>query len=684
LKKQGGIKLFESKIVRREASRAYKIMKKNLEEGEKLFDLLIRKYGEDGMIYFYRGKGYKAHYLKSKDERLRRLAIEDFKKAYDLFPSYKWKKKAEIEMKEILKEENGIDDIEDVIKAVNDERKRLEDVRNRQPYFVFNLCENGEEENEYGKCHYFIFGNFHERIQIDIEQKGKGEKDSILKFGEEFFKGKVEINGDRLKLSIPLETNGLDRRKIEKMVEIAENEGIYYISDFRKNVEQLGKFLKGKKYSPNPYLNYFLKKKFDPQIYDKEEIENDLIDGYLVPSQIEAIKRALSQDLLFIWGPPGTGKTEVLCNIMNILFKKRLRVLVLSLSNFTVDELLRKFVRKLKNFDDTEDIVRLGKPRMSTPHEILNLFRTEIPDSARIVAGNFNNVIYRRNLSKFDYVLIDEVSMTPVPMIIAGSYYAQKGLILAGDPVQLPPPYPSDMEKPNEWYSKSVFERMDITLEKIEEIISDKRCVFLDTQYRMSEEISNLVSDLFYKVMLRCGKKKDAIKLRKRIYFIDTGGKIEVGREVFQRRNEAHASAIVNYIEKKLVRELKEDLKVGIITPYNSQVCTIYKFLKEKGLADHPFIKVGTVHSFQGQECEIIFFDITDVDVPPSPLIKNKKLLNVALSRAKELLIVVGDKNYLLNSGYFSRDIREIYRKIIETGENFEGGEIWKKHMLPG
>jgi hypothetical protein len=586
----------------RMAKRAYEIMINDIDEGERIFKNLIFQYGDDGMFYYQRGLAYKHWYEKTKNGVYREKAIYDFSQAYKFFPSLLWKEKAKKEI-ESLEPKLKIDEI---IEAVKQERARIENKKNRQPYFIFGLIELYEEKVGDEDFIYFVFEDYHERIQIDMRE----ERESYdFKFGDRFLEGQLEFEEDKLKVIIPAGKNSLDSKEIEKLKEIADREGIYYISDFRKNIEKLAEFLIEKRYENNRYLDYFFNIKKTPVFSGFSGIIDELIEKNLNESQIEAIKRACFQDITFIWGPPGTGKTEVLCNILNIFYRNGYRTLVISLSNSAVDELLKKFISKFQY--EKEEIVRLGDERPQTPIEIRGFFSKKIPPYAKIVAGNFNNIFYRKKVKPFDFILI--------------------------------------MERPNEWFSKNVFEKIGIGAENIEETLEDRRCVFLDTQYRMAKEINELVSELFYGGKLKCGKKDEVLNLNKRVFFIDSYGKIEIGPEIVNRRNEPHAKAIVNYIEK-LLEKLDKPLKIGIITPYNAQVCTIYKYLKEKQLLE--IIKAGTVHIFQGKEYDIIFFDIPDIDIEPSPLITDKKLLNVALSRAREALIIIGDKNYLL-SHYF-------------------------------
>lgn len=90
-------------------------------------------------------------------------------------------------------------------------------------------------------------------------------------------------------------------------------------------------------------------------------------------------------------------------------------------------------------------------------------------------------------------------------------------------------------------------------------------------------------------------------------------------------------------------------MSIGIITPYRAQVRLYYAKVRE-AYGDSVFfknIKIGTIHTFQGSECDIVFFDLVEESsFPVSRLLNDKdgeRLITVALTRARHQLIVVGD-----------------------------------------
>jgi len=107
---------------------------------------------------------------------------------------------------------------------------------------------------------------------------------------------------------------------------------------------------------------------------------------------------------------------------------------------------------------------------------------------------------------------------------------------------------------------------------------------------------------------------------------------------------------------------------IGIIAPYNAQVVQILQILRQVS-REHEIdlndVKVSTVHSFQGQEKRVIVVDFTDDNIEPSHLTAKWQLINVALSRAKEQLIIVGNREYLMNKEYFSDEEVEIFKRLL-------------------
>jgi DNA replication ATP-dependent helicase Dna2 len=136
-----------------------------------------------------------------------------------------------------------------------------------------------------------------------------------------------------------------------------------------------------------------------------------------------------------------------------------------------------------------------------------------------------------------------------------------------------------------------------------------------------------------------------------------------------QRRfNEAHAEAVTDYVVDLLEAGVPGN-EIGVITPYNAQLVTILRKLQaavgETGELAGGRIKVSTIHSFQGQERRAMIVDFTDDNVRPSPLTAKWEMINVALSRAREQLVIVGNRHYLLNGEFFARREVEMFERML-------------------
>jgi nucleoside-triphosphatase THEP1 len=282
----------------------------------------------------------------------------------------------------------------------------------------------------------------------------------------------------------------------------------------------------------------------------------------------------------------------------------------------------------------------------------------------------------------YDYVIIDEAGRVP-PMDLLIPMVKGKKIILVGDHRQLPHLIDEKILKEiskkenieENLIKKSMFEYLISKVKKLEKKDGIKRVITLKNQYRMHPVMGEFISKNFYekynseeafKSPLPETMFKYNLKLieNKPCVWIDVPNNLcgEKSDSFNSKYRECEAKKIIEYLKLWVYSEEGEKLTYGIISFYKAQVKLIKKLL-EKELPDKKDkIKVGSVDAFQGMEFDIVFLStvrskrelIGSVQSLFGFLV-SKNRLNVAMSRQKKVLIVVGDKKY------FQTDIAKQY-----------------------
>ncbi|AMD18260.1 ATPase AAA [Methanobrevibacter sp. YE315] len=275
-----------------------------------------------------------------------------------------------------------------------------------------------------------------------------------------------------------------------------------------------------------------------------------------------------------------------------------------------------------------------------------------IEKSNVILATNSSAALESIARTKFDVAIIDEASQATIPSILIPIAKAHR-FILAGDHKQLPPTIIS--EKAGE-LEKTLFEEL-IRMYPF-------KSQLLNVQYRMNSLLMKFPNSEFYNNGLKSDSSVDDITINdildsgydeEALLFIDTSN-IEENKE----KHLKDSKSIVNMLEGDIAVSIANDYlnagidveDIGIISPYADQVKTIQ---------DKTPVEVKTVDGFQGREKEIIIIStVRSNDFGNIGFLSDLRRLNVAITRAKRKLIIIGNKNTLKSNPTYYRLIKFI------------------------
>lgn len=490
-------------------------------------------------------------------------------------------------------------------------------------------------------------------------------------------------------------------------------------------------------FSAEPWrLLQALNERLDEIAKNVPEIVRSLVcDGYkyidnnnykITTGQENAIQMSQQQPISFIWGPPGTGKTQTLAQIALEHIRKGQRVLMLSYSNVSVDgAIMRVYDLSRKNVPGR--LIRYGYPRQKEllahdyltsynlailmhpvlMHErkslieerksvsknseryvqitqrlgeirkILSSEEKELVKKAKFVATTVSKAIVDSTIrsSQFDVVIFDEASMAYIPQIVFSASLSKKYFICMGDFKQLPPIVQNSGES---LLNADIFQYCGIAT-AVDKGKNHEWLCMLNVQYRMHPHISDFASKTMYNGLLYSadGMKKNRENIVNTspvsghaLTFADLSGMMSVCTKTAGNSRINVLSALLSF---SLALEASGKYEVGIITPYHAQSRLLHAMSRDVSKS-HPELKqisCATVHQFQGSEKDIIVYDAVDCYrmQHPGMLLTStsnnyaNRLFNVAITRAKGKFIGVANIDYMENKN-LSNGL--MFRKMIE------------------
>jgi len=463
----------------------------------------------------------------------------------------------------------------------------------------------------------------------------------------------------------------------------------------------------------------------------KPETPLAVLDASLNLSQQNAVRFALSAaDLAILHGPPGTGKTTAVIELIRQAVRRGQKVLACAPSNLAVDNMLERLLAHgeravrighparvlpalrehtldllVEDHDDTRQARKLAKkafglfrqagkwtrakPEPGIRQQLRQEARALLDDARRLEAQAVERILNAATVvcatltgldaeilgqRRFDLAVIDEAAQStePVcwlPLLRSGS------LILAGDHCQLPPTVLSQ-EAAQLGFGVSLMERLVI----LHGPLVTRR---LKVQYRMHEAIMNFSSQQFYEGDLEA---HDSVRghllcdlpgvtanvlTQTAVQFIDTAG------AGYDEQPEPNGKSRLNPQEAELVaHKVKALLKAGVaaeaiavIAPYSAQVRLLREKLPMAGL------EIDSVDGFQGREKEAVVLSMVRSNAEGEVgFLADVRRMNVALTRARRKLLVIGDSATLSNEPFYASmaayfESMGAYHSVWEEGD---------------
>lgn len=431
-----------------------------------------------------------------------------------------------------------------------------------------------------------------------------------------------------------------------------------------------------------------------------------------------------ARDFFLVQGPPGTGKTAIITEVVGQILAAdpAARILLTSQSHAAVDNALERLAtlasqrqrgwRLLRdvpenagrsnalNLDTTfNEWVTETKTRSSAALEAFARDEPENLAEVRLAVGRWVDGLaqredvrddYARSVNVFgvtcmrvptlrnvlredrvrmDWVIVDEAAKaTPAEVLV--SLAVGKRFVLVGDHRQLPPYL--DNETANDVKQAGIDvdrARRSLFEEIFERLPSTNRAV-LQRQYRMHRSIGNLVSALYYSDVggLITAVADSARDLRiprfsgeHRVYWCNVNGRERAAGTSWWNEQEVNGVRdLLTFLENEAKRAGIQ-YSVGVIAPYREQVKRLSRVIRPRASANRALtLEINTVDAFQGKQVDILVYSLVRTNGVQNRFLSDSRRLNVAFSRAKRLLVIVGNRDRAQSIHGFSEVMKHI------------------------
>jgi hypothetical protein len=456
--------------------------------------------------------------------------------------------------------------------------------------------------------------------------------------------------------------------------------------------------------------------------------------------QAEAFRNLVGQQVHLLWGPPGTGKTHTLGAVIAEHLGQGRTCLLLSNSNVAVDELVKATRLALGPAEALEKVFRVGVSISEEvqPHTAFGHIERKAPDEARAwreaqqtldelsrklgrtkeelsdsvietiercqqqqaalrslaetqedelvshapcVAATLAALVVREDLAtrEFDVVVIDEASMVSLAYALAGAAQATQHLIYAGDFLQLPPVCVSDEPEAQRWFGRNVFDHFDVR-SKVKAGALPPFVSMLRDQFRMTDAIGSVVSDLSYEGRLVTAVVGPAGAKPK---LLDVGALCPTS--CYSARYESYYHPYSPWLLTCIKERFPDWLGPTnlLLSPFKAQATMLVSLCRDLS-EPHMRFEASTIHKAQGAQQDTVIVDLTAHDPTKAQQFftgdSAENLLNVAMSRAQQRLVIVGNMDLIRRLAPINAYWRRFLDLLHERFEVVSASKVVEDH----
>lgn len=424
----------------------------------------------------------------------------------------------------------------------------------------------------------------------------------------------------------------------------------------------------------------------EPSTYIKGDYSNEISNNHTNNKHQTKAINELNNNIEIIHGPPGTGKTTLIMDIINNKVPQNHKILCTAIQNQAINTIVDMLIKNNYN-----DIIVFGNPaklsdeankynyhvlsnndvvlkELKNKKEILDINlsvnecirqkydimtkeietitklitnRKKLLTNKRIIISTIDSCHILNNLThdRIDTLIVDEAGATTEMNLLSLFVLMPTNLLLVGDHKQLSAFSYSHIQADEQYHNLSLLERF---------IDAGRKHNMLKKQYRMPSDICNLVSNTFYNGLLYTHKTK--ISTTKNIEWFDIEG--------IDNRNEKFSFYNLEEVEQiNEICKMNKDRHILVLTFYNAQLYYLTNKLKQ-----YSNVICKTIDSSQGMEYDIIIISLV-ASINKNFINKyqsNKKRICVALSRAQNKLYIVGNKKLFNTNNLWNNLIKNI------------------------